>query len=541
MSDCDPTSVASLVRPRLLIVDDLEDNRIIMTRRLARRGFEVMEAEGGRQALAILDRESFDLVLLDIIMPDMNGFETLTRIRERHSPAVLPVIMVTVKDASVDVVRALKLGANDYITKPVDFDIAQARVEAHVARKQAEERNGRSQPDLEKLVVELRRGVQQAEAATRAKSDFLANMSHEIRTPLNGILGVASVLAEGVADDSQRGMVRTIVDAAMALERLLSDALDLSRVEAGKLEIRKERFDLPTVVERVAALFRPQAEEKGLAFTLAIDHAARGAVSGDPLRLQQILTNLISNAVKFTATGSVSVRVSLTEDGQAFRFDVRDTGIGFDPARTAELFGRFEQADGAITQRFGGSGLGLAISRQLAELMEGGLTASGTPGQGAIFSLTLPLGAPSMIDRALAAPGAHAIAGDGRRARVLVADDHATNRRVVELMLAQANVELVLVGDGAQALDAVAAERFDLILMDVQMPVLDGLSAIRAIRRHEAERGLPRTPVLALSAHALPEHVAMSLKAGADGHLTKPLQAQVLLDAVSLALEVPVG
>jgi CheY-like chemotaxis protein len=286
-------------------------------------------------------------------------------------------------------------------------------------------------------------------------------------------------------------------------------------------------------MERVTGLFRPEAEAKGLAFTLTIDPVARATVTGDSLRLQQILTNLISNAVKFTANGSVSCRVALTEDGHAFRFDVRDTGIGFETSRAAELFGRFEQADGSITQRFGGSGLGLSISKHLAELMEGSLTAVGTPGEGAIFSLTLPLGTPSMIDRALSAPSPSA---DGRRARVLVADDHATNRRVVELMLAPANVDLTLVGDGAQALDAVASERFDLILMDVQMPVLDGLSAIRAIRRHEAERGLERTPILALSAHALPEHVEMSLKSGADGHVTKPLQAKTLLDAVANAL-----
>ena len=535
MSDHDQSSVASLIRPRLLIVDDLEDNRIIMSRRFERRGFDVLEAADGPSALAILARESVDLVLLDIVMPDMSGFEVLTRIRETHSSSALPVIMATVKDASADVVRALKLGANDYLTKPVDFDIAQARLEAHIARKQAEERGRRDQPDLEKLVVELRRTVQQAEAATRAKSDFLANMSHEIRTPLNGILGVASVLAGRLEGAEERKLVRTIADSAEALERLLSDALDLSRVEAGKLEIRKERFDLPTIVERAANLFRPQAKEKGLAFTVTLDRAARATVTGDPLRLQQILTNLVSNAVKFTAEGSVSLRVALDEGG-GFRFEVRDTGIGFEPSRAAELFGRFEQADGAIVQKFGGSGLGLAISRHLAELMDGTLTASATPGKGATFTLTLPLGAPSALDRALAVPGPAAVAGDGRRAKVLLADDHATNRRVVELMLSNEPVDLTLVGDGAQALDAVASERFDLILMDVQMPVLDGLSAIRAIRRQEAELGLERTPIIALSAHALPEHVAMSLKSGADRHVTKPLRAETLLEAIAQAL-----
>ncbi|MCR5878616.1 response regulator [Phenylobacterium sp. J367] len=534
MSAIDSSGVASLVRPRLLIVDDLEDNRILMSRRFSRRGFDVLQAGDGPEALEIVAREPLDLVLLDIVMPGMSGFEVLTRIREIHSSATLPVIMATVKDGSADVVRALRLGANDYLTKPVDFDIAQARLEAHVARKQAEERGRRDQPDLEKLVVELRRTVRQAEAATRAKSDFLANMSHEIRTPLNGILGVASVLATRLDGDAEKKMVRTIVDSAEALERLLSDALDLSRVEAGKLEIRKERFDLPTIVERAAALFRPKAEEKGLVFTVVVEPQARATVTGDPLRVQQILTNLISNAVKFTSEGSVSCRVAREDDG--FRFEVRDTGIGFDPSRAAELFGRFEQADGAIVEKFGGSGLGLSISRHLAELMHGTLGATATPGKGAVFTLCLPLGMPSALDMAIAAPGPDAVAGDGRRAKVLVADDHATNRRVVELMLAAEPVDLTLVGDGSQALDAVAADRFDLILMDVQMPVLDGLSAIRAIRRREAELGLERTPIVALSAHALPEHVEMSLKAGADRHVTKPLRAETLLQALADSL-----
>ncbi|WP_374470633.1 response regulator [Phenylobacterium sp.] len=530
MPATDPSDVASLVRPRLLIVDDLEDNRILMSRRFARRGFDVLEAADGASALELLAREPVDLVLLDIVMPGMSGFEVLSRIRETYSPTALPVIMATVRDASADVVRALRLGANDYLTKPVDFDIAQARLEAHVARKQAEERAGREQPDLEAMVAELRRSVREAEAATRAKSDFLANMSHEIRTPLNGILGVASVLAARLDGDEERRMVRTIVESAEALERLLSDALDLSRVEAGKLEIRNERFDLPALVERAAALFRPQAEEKGLAFSIEIDPAARATVTGDPLRLQQILTNLISNAVKFTARGAVSCRVEV--EAGAFRFEVRDTGIGFDPARAAELFGRFQQADGSIAQKYGGSGLGLAISRHLAELMGGSLAAAAAPGQGAAFTLTLPLGEPA----ASAGPASPVHAPHARRAKVLLADDHATNRRVVELMLAAEPVDLTLVGDGSQALDAFAAQTFDLILMDVQMPVLDGLSAIRAIRRQEADLGLPRTPIAALSAHALPEHVAMSLAAGADRHLTKPIRAEALLLALAESL-----
>jgi signal transduction histidine kinase/BarA-like signal transduction histidine kinase len=524
--ESDPAGVARLAKPRLLVVDDLEDNRIILTRRLARRGFEVHEAASGPEALARIAREPFDLVLLDIVMPEMDGFEVLQRIRQRHDAIDLPVIMVTVKDASADVVRALKLGANDYVNKPVDFEVVQARIAVHVARKQDKARARLDPPQTETLIAELRSAVSRAEAAARAKSDFLANMSHEIRTPLNGILGMAQVLAMNSPDPSQARVVRTIIDSAQGLERLLSDALDLSRAEVGKLEIRSEPFDLAAVVERSAALFAGAATAKTLAFEVVIDPAARITVDGDALRLQQILTNLISNAVKFTAEGRIACQVTAVASG--IRFQVQDSGIGFNPAHAEALFGRFEQADGSIAGAFGGSGLGLAISRNLAELMGGTLIAVAAPGAGSCFTLDLPLAASAPTRKA--AP-AHKFAA-GRRLRVLAADDHATNRRLMELMLNQANVELTQVSDGAAALDAVAAGDFDLILMDVQMPVLDGLSAIRAIRRREAEQTLRRTPIVALSAHALAEHEQLSKDAGADVHVTKPIQVEVLMQTL---------
>ena len=532
--DAEPSSeppsalTAGLDRPRVLVVDDLEDNRIVLGRRLARRGFSVDEAVGGAEALEQIAARPFDLVLLDVMMPGLDGFETLTRIRAAHTAAELPVIMVTVRDGAHDVVRALRLGANDYVTKPFDFEVVSARIETQVALKQLIDRSHREQPELETMVAELRQAVLKAEHAAQAKAEFLANMSHEIRTPLNGMLGLANVLATEAADPSHRDLARIIADSAVALERLLSDSLDLSRVEAGKLEIRAEPFALADVVRRVVGLFSKAAAAKGLTVETAIDASAEARVVGDALRLQQILTNLVNNAVKFTERGFVRVRVSA--DGLAYRFEVADSGIGFDPAKADELFGRFEQADSSIAGRFGGSGLGLAISRRLAELMGGALSATAAPGEGATFTLTLPLPAAAAPAPAAAArPRPRRL---GRAPRVLVADDHEVNRRVAELMLSALGMEAVLVADGQQALDALAASRFDAVLMDLEMPVLDGLATIAAMRRREREQGLPRLPVVALSSHASPVRLARCIDAGADACVTKPVQAEALASAL---------
>jgi signal transduction histidine kinase len=523
--------LARLERPRVLIVDDLQDNRIILSRRLRRRGFEVAEATSGLEALSEIAQAPFDLILLDVIMPGMDGFETLAQIRAAYTAAELPVIMVTVRDAGSDVVRALRLGANDYVTKPFDFDVAFARIEAQVRLKQLLERAGRSQPELEQLVVDLRQAVGRAEAAAQAKAEFLANMSHEIRTPLNGMLALAELLAREVDDPVHRKIARTILDSTGALERLLADALDLSRVDAGKLEIRAEPFRPADVVARVAALFRNAAAAKGLRLKTVIDPAARVVAEGDALRLQQVLTNLVSNAIKFTEDGLVRCSVAAGDDG--FRFEVRDSGIGFDPARAEALFGRFEQADSSIAARFGGSGLGLAISRRLAELMGGRLTAQSAPGKGSTFTLTVPLPvlehAPAPAPADTAAP---ALPRAGRAPRILVAGDHEVNRRVLEVLLGGLGMNVMSVADGAQALDAVRSGGVDAVVIDVQMPVLDGLAAIREIRAFEAERRLARLPVIALSGHASEAHRARSLAAGADRHLTKPVHAEALAAAL---------
>ncbi|WGM37782.1 ATP-binding protein [Caulobacter sp. NIBR1757] len=367
-----------------------------------------------------------------------------------------------------------------------------------------------------------------AEAASRAKSEFLANMSHELRTPLNGVMGVAAALSRTALTPDQQEMLGLIRTSSQTLEAILSDLLDLARIESGKLDLKTEAFMLSGSLRAIGDLFRPLATEKGLAFDLDIDPSADAWFEGDAVRLRQVTGNLLSNAIKFTNRGSVSVRAFVDQGVMALA--VRDTGIGFDDAFKARMFERFEQADGSITRQFGGSGLGLAISSQLAGLMGGDLTAESEPGKGAVFILTLPL-APVAAPETAAADPAPGQADQTRAPRVLLAEDHPVNRRVVQMLLEPAGVELTCVENGALAVEAAAAQTFDLVLMDLQMPVMDGLTAIRGIRAAETSR----TPIWALSANALPEHKRASAEAGADGHLTKPVNAQALFEVLAIA------
>ena len=368
------------------------------------------------------------------------------------------------------------------------------------------------------------------EQASREKSRFLANMSHELRTPLNGIIAVSETLASRQKDPAARQMAELVVDSGRLLERVLGDVLDVASLDSGEVALSSEAFDLAVLVERIASLHKATADAKGLELTWTVAADCRGRYEGDPIRISQILSNLLGNAVKFTDAGWVSLRVARTAEG-ALRFVVTDTGIGFDGEVAARLFQRFRQADPSIRRRFGGSGLGLAICRSLAEAMGGGVEAASSPGVGSKFSFTVAL--PAAGREAEPQPRAEALQPSPLAGvRVLLAEDHPVNQKVVALILDSAGVVLTTVGDGREALDALAASRFDLVLMDSHMPELDGLSALRELRASEAMAGAPRLPVIMLTADAMHEHVAASLKAGADGHLSKPVRTAELLEAV---------
>ena len=374
---------------------------------------------------------------------------------------------------------------------------------------------------------------QEAEAASTAKSQFLANMSHEIRTPLNGVLAMAHVLHKGDLPEREREAAGLICASGELLERLLSDILDLAKVEAGQMAIEATAFDVVDLTRSVAALSRMRAEEKGIRLVVDTEPEAEGVYLGDTVRVRQVLSNLLSNAVKFTQTGEVRIRLTREVTG-ALRFEVSDSGVGFDPVLKERLFDRFVQADGSITRRFGGSGLGLAISRSLVAMMGGKLDCDSSPGRGARFWFSLPLPRGEAVAAIPAWEDAPVLSDEPRGLRLLVADDHPTNLKVVEIILAQNGMAITPVTDGLQAVEAHGREEFDLILMDMQMPVMDGLEAVGRIRA--AEAGGRRTPIVMLTANAGEDHVAAARTAGADAHLTKPISPARLFHAMAEAM-----
>ena len=393
---------------------------------------------------------------------------------------------------------------------------------------------------LHRAMTELVAARDAAEAANVLKSQFLANMSHEIRTPLNGVLAMAQIIALGDLPQVQRERVEVIRRSGEDLLAVLNDVLDLSKIEAGKMEIDAGQVDAEAIGRNVQAMFGAMAAAKpDLDFSLEVRPRALGVRRGDAGRIGQILSNLVSNALKFTIRGQVRVVIDgLGDDGRdGLRFVVSDTGIGIPADKLPQLFQKFIQADNSNTRQFGGTGLGLAISRELAQLMRGKIEVDSIEGQGSTFTVTLPL--VRLAESAAEAPSTPAAAAyepEERNLRVLAAEDIPTNQLVLRTIMETFGVALDVVDNGRLAVEAWRDGDYDIVLMDIQMPEMDGMAATRAIRAAEAALGRPRTPIIAVSANAMAHQVKEYMEIGMDGHVAKPIELAKLHAAIEAAM-----
>ncbi|MBF0138915.1 MAG: response regulator [Magnetococcales bacterium] len=580
----------------LLIVDDNPNNlfslHALLDRLLACR---VIEAQSGVAALGILLEERVDLVLMDIQMPGMDGFETASHMKMTEKTKDIPVIFITAFFQDGEFVRhGYEIGAVDYLTKPLDDNLLLNRLrlylqlferekglqttlslvqqkehaleqvnqelEARVMERtrELEIRNQMLEREIAErkaVELELRHAKQVAEEAARAKSDFLATMSHEIRTPMNVVIGMCDVLLDTRITIQQREYIIKMQNAGGMLLELINDILDVSKIEAGQLLLMEDTFDPCQLLNHTVEMMGLAASRKGLELTLETSPDLPEFILGDPVRLRQVVFNLISNAIKFTDSGQISIRLSrdIARDGASWlQMTVQDSGIGISTEKLDCIFEKFTQADSSITRRFGGSGLGLTISRRLVSMMGGSIQVKSRPGEGSTFQVRIPCRmayaseslphhvteiAEDSHSSTLCAtdypPAQQEVIPEDINLNILLADDSEENILVIQAYLMNTQCRLEIVENGLQALEKFKEKRFDLVLMDIQMPVMDGCEATKRIRHWESQVGIAATPIIALTAHAMMDVTQKIKNAGCDMHMTKPVRKKYLIEIIS--------
>ena len=501
----------------------------------------VLWAQSMAEGIALAQRHKPDIILLDLSLPDSNGVATVIAMRAAETEA--PIVVLTGNADDSLAIRALEAGAQDFLVKgQYDHDLLGRALRYALVRGKLEKSLRHHQQHLEKMVEErtaaLSIAKEAAEAASRAKSTFLANMSHELRTPMNAIIGMTDIVLRRTTDPTQTDQLTKVKKASDHLLNVINDILDISKIEAERLTLEKTRFKLGMVLENLMSMVGPAAAGKNLQIQLDLPAEVAGmTLCGDPLRLGQIMLNLTGNAVKFTERGSITLRVRIVADSATdvqLRFEVEDTGIGISSEDQRRLFTAFEQADGSMTRKHGGTGLGLAISRRLARLMGGDVGVISQSGAGSTFWLTVRvlketaaavLPAPTMTKDSAEMRLRSAFAGT----RILLTEDEPINREVSLMLLEDVGLAVDVAEDGAEAVEMAKNHRYALILMDMQMPTLNGVEATQLIRTLP---GYERIPIVAMTANVFDEDRQACLEAGMVDHIGKPIRPEKLFETL---------